>query len=464
LQDTRLRLPSHSDGENESQYTMIFDKQAMPNPGLLARSLVRRLRSDSLLRNSIYIMGAGVATSAFGYIYWIVAAHIYSAYDVGLASALISVMTLTSALSNLGMGSALVQMLPRRETGYAWSLTLNAGLVTGTLAGLLAGAIVVVALPLLSSQFAIVGHHAGYILALVAGVPLITLSVLLDQAFVAERTANYMLLRNTAFAVLKIPLMVFPVLLAQADALGIFSSWVLAGAVTLIGGLLLVSRLGRAYCLALRGMVGQVRSMLSSLAGHHFINLGGMVPMFLLPVFVTMRLSATDNAYFYTAMRLGDFFFMGSSAVAVSLFAEGSHVADDLQRKVRSSAVIIGILLCPAMLICFLGGRYILLLFGPDYAQHGLPLLMILTIAAVPDAVTNVYVSVLRVHGRLRHAALLNLGMALLTLALAWMLLPTLGIVGAGWAFLIAQSAGSLVAGVDVIRIRYRWNRTDNAT
>src|SRR5712692_10953718 len=186
---------------------MIFDKQAMPNPVLLARSLVRRLRSDSLLRNSIYIMATGVATSAFGYIYWIVAAYIYSAYDVGLASALISVMTLTSALSNLGIGSALVQMLPRRETGYAWSLTLNAGLVTGTLAGLLAGAIVVVALPLLSSQFAIVGHHAGYILALVVGVPLITLSVLLDQAFVAERTANYMLLRNTAFAVLKIPLM-----------------------------------------------------------------------------------------------------------------------------------------------------------------------------------------------------------------------------------------------------------------
>ena len=458
---------------------MIFDKQAMPNPGLLARSLLRRLchpfaalragseRSEgSLLRNSIYIMATGVATSAFGYIYWIVAAHIYSAYDVGLASALISVMTLTSALSNLGIGSALVQMLPRQQTGYAWSLTLNAGLVTGTLAGLLAGAIVVVALPLLSSQFAIVGHHAGYILALVAGVPLITLSVLLDQAFVAERTAHYMLLRNTAFAVLKIPLMVFPVLLVilersegSADALGIFSSWVLAGAVTLIGGLLLVSRLGRAYCLALRGMVGQVRSMLSSLAGHHFINLGGMVPMFLLPVFVTMRLSATDNAYFYTAMRLGDFFFMASSAVAVSLFAEGSHVANDLQRKVRSSAVIIGILLCPAMLICFLGGRYILLLFGPDYAQHGLALLIILTIAAVPDAVTNVYVSVLRVHGRLRHAALLNLGMALLTLALAWMLLPTLGIVGAGWALLIAQSAGSLVAGVDVIRIRHRWNR-----
>ncbi|HET8853324.1 MAG TPA: polysaccharide biosynthesis C-terminal domain-containing protein, partial [Ktedonobacteraceae bacterium] len=149
---------------------------------------------------------------------------------------------------------------------------------------------------------------------------------------------------------------------------------------------------------------------------------------------------------------------------AVSLFAEGSHVADDLQRKVRSSAVIIGILLCPAMLICFLGGRYIMLLFGPDYAQHGLLLLMIFTIAAVPDAVTNIYVSVLRVQRRLRHAALLNLSMALLTLALAWMLLPTLGIVGAGWAFLIAQSAGSLVAGVDVIRIRYRWNRTDNAT
>jgi O-antigen/teichoic acid export membrane protein len=45
--------------------------------------------------------------------------------------------------------------------------------------------------------------------------------------------------------------------------------------------------------------------------------------------------------------------------------------------------------------------------------------------------------------------------MGVINLGLAWFLLPTLGIAGAGWAFLISQSAGSLVAGIDVLRLHY---------
>jgi O-antigen/teichoic acid export membrane protein len=436
---------------------MNFDGQAMRRPWLLARSLVQRARSESLLRNGIYIMSTNVVTASFGYLFWIVAAHTYSTYDVGLGSALISAMSLASTLATLGMDATLVQTLPRREAGHAWSLTLNAGLAIGILAGLLTGAITVVALPLFSHQFAIVEHNAGYAFALVAGVPLMTVSVLLDQAFVAERAANNMLVRNAAVAVLKIPLMVLPVvLLARVGALGILLSGVVAMALVLIGGLLLlVPRLGRAYCLAARGIVGQVRSMFSSLVGNHFINLGGQLSQYLLPVFVAVRLSPTDNAYYYTTARLSSFFFMVSSAVAVSLLAEGSHAAGDLPRKVRTTAAISGMLLGPAMLVCFLGGRYILLVLGPGYAQHGLTLLLIYAASAVPDAITNIYVSVLRVQRRLRFAALLQLSMAALTWALAWIWLPVLGIAGVGWAWLIAQVAGSLAAGVDVIRIRH---------
>ena len=446
--------------------TMNFDEQAIRNPWLLARSLVHRARSDSLLRNTIYIMGTNVVTASFGYLFWIVAAHTYSTYDVGLASALISAMFLASTLATLGMDATLVQTLPRREAGHAWSLTLNAGFATGILAGLLTGVIMVVALPLFSHQFVIVGHSVGYAFAFVAGVPLMTVSVLLDQAFVAERAANNMLVRNAAVASLKIPLLLLPVvLLTQVGALDILLSWVVAMAVVLIGGLLLlVPRLGRAYCLAARGIVGQVRSMFSSLVGHHFINLGGQLSQYVLPLFVIVRLSPTDNAYFYTTGKVGSFFFMVSSAVAVSLFAEGSHAADDLPRKVRSTAVISGMVLGPAMLVCFLGGGYLLLLFGPGYAQHGLTLLRIYAASAVPDAITNIYVSVLRVQRRLRFAALLNLSMVALTLALAWIWLPVLGIEGVGWAWLIAQVAGSLVAGVDVIRIRRLRRSTSRPT
>jgi O-antigen/teichoic acid export membrane protein len=62
---------------------------------------------------------------------------------------------------------------------------------------------------------------------------------------------------------------------------------------------------------------------------------------------------------------------------------------------------------------------------------------------------------VLRIQGRLRRAAVLNVGMALSCLALAGVLLPRLGIAGAGWSWLSAQVLGSVVVGVDMLAMRF---------
>jgi len=191
--------------------------------------------------------------------------------------------------------------------------------------------------------------------------------------------------------------------------------------------------------------------MLPLLARHYLINLGGAIAVYLLPLFVTARVSATANAYFYTDWMISSLFFMVSPAVATSLFAEGSHMTDGILRKARSSVLIISVLLAPPMLIILLGGRFILAVFGPSYAQHGLPLLAILVTSAIPDAIISIYVTVLRVQKHLFGAALVCLSLATLTLILAWMLLPLMGIVGAGLAWLIARLVGCLVVGVQVI-------------
>lgn len=406
-----------------------------------------RVRGESLVRNSMYMMATTVVTSLLGYVYWIVAARRYSAHDVGLAAALIAAMTVTAILANCGISSMLVQVLPTRAPGREWSTTLTAGLALGLAGGLVASVVVAIVLPLFSRQFVALGHTAAYIVivAFIASVPLWVVSTLLDSTFIAQRAAGYMLVRNTAFSLLKIPLLVALPLLGGSGPMGIFASWVLAAAVGVVGGLLLIARLGQRYRLVTRGMVAQARAMLSSLAGHHFINLGSIAPVYVLPMMVTARLSPADNAYYYTTWMLGGLFFMVSPSVASSLFAEGSHAAGDILHKARSSAGIIAALLVPVMLLFLLGGRTIMAVFGPAYPRHGLFLLTLLTVSAVPDAVTNIYVSVLRVQRRLRLAACLNLGMAALTLALAWVLLPSCGIAGAGWAWLCAQTAGSVV-------------------
>jgi len=431
---------------------MFFGKKA--SPWLLMHSVIHRLYSDSLLRNSIFIMGTTVVTSAIGYLYWVVAAHVYSAHDIGLASAFISIMTLTSTFANVGIGYALVQTLPRREAGHAWSLTLNISMSVGILISLLGGIIVALVLPFLSSQFAVAKDSTASTLIFIVGVAIWTIGTLLDQIFVAERATGNMAIRNAAFALLKLLLMV---LLVQIGALGIFFSWILATAATVIfAGLVLVPRLKRSYRFALKGMVKQIRPMFSLFAGHHFISIGGILPVYLLPVFVAVRLSVADNAYFYTTWMMGSLFFMVAPSVATSLFSEGSHAVSDVTRKARASLMIIGIILGPIILVFLFGGRYIMSFFGPSYPQHGLSLLTLIAISAVPDAITTIYVSLLRVQKRLRFATVLNLSMAAITLAVAWILLPIVGIAGAGWAWLIAQSTGSLMVGVDMLISRSR--------
>jgi O-antigen/teichoic acid export membrane protein len=221
----------------------------------------------------------------------------------------------------------------------------------------------------------------------------------------------------------------------------------------------LIPRLGRRYCLTVRGIGQETRSTLSSLAGHHFINVGGMATMYTVPILVTVRLSATANAYWYTTWMLASSVMMISPAVSTALFAEGSHRADELVRTVRASGRIIAGLLMPAIVAFFLFGRIVMGIFGPNYVHHGWDLFVAFLVASIPDAITNVAVSMMRVQRRLRTAAALNVGMVVITLVLSWTLLPVMGILGGGVAWLIAQTTGSVIVAVDLIRLYQRATR-----
>jgi len=406
--------------------------------------MIERFQSDSLLRNSLYIMATTISQSGLGFIFWLVAARGSSAHDVGLAAALISGVTLVSLLSSIGISGSLIQLLPGREPGYERSRLLCAGYAAGICTGLVAAAITVVALPFFSAQFRILHTDGGYISAFVIGVPLWTVATLLDNTFLAERRAGAMLARATSASLLKTAILLAILPLTMLGALGIFGASVLASVGGVGAGIILLIRLDRNYRLVVHGLVGQARSMVASALGNHLIHLGSTIVPLLLPPLVTARLSATDNAYFYTTWMVGGIFLVISPAVASSLFAEGSHDANDLRERTVRSARVITLMMLPLMAVYLLGGQLILGLFGVQYAQHGHWLLIFMVISAIPDAITNLFVSVLQVRRRLAEAARLNLGMAAISLVLTWLLLPSLGIEGVGVAWLIGQSCGSL--------------------
>jgi O-antigen/teichoic acid export membrane protein len=218
----------------------------------------------------------------------------------------------------------------------------------------------------------------------------------------------------------------------------------------------LIRRLDRGFAFTRSGVGAQVRELLPALPAHHVLNIAGQLPMYLLPLLVTARLTVAENAYFYVAWMVGSVFFIISPAVAWALLAEGSHERDQLPRAARTAALTIGGLLVPLIGVFYIAAGPLLHMFGGQYAAHGGTLLRLLILSAVPDAITNLYVSIRRVQGHVWNGAALNIAMAMTTLGLAWALLPTSGIAGAGWGWLLAQSLGAVFACGHLLVLRRR--------
>lgn len=58
---------------------------------------------DPLFKNSLFIMLTSVSSAGFGFIFWMLAAKLYSPQDVGIATVLISSMALLILLSRFGL-------------------------------------------------------------------------------------------------------------------------------------------------------------------------------------------------------------------------------------------------------------------------------------------------------------------------------------------------------------------------
>jgi peptidoglycan/LPS O-acetylase OafA/YrhL/O-antigen/teichoic acid export membrane protein/SAM-dependent methyltransferase len=465
LKDRRIpeRAPSLAPAP-EMTATEDVDKADRPAP----RSLLGRLRrvnrapahltahavisirgfgESSLHRNSAWIMMTIVTTSGFGYAYWVAAAHLFAAPQVGLATALVSLMTVTAIVANFGTAPALVQRLPTRGNIEDWSTTLSASLLGSAGFGAAAAVIVLAGLGLFSHRLTVAQSDPALALLFVLGTSVWAVSLVLDYTFIAERRSRSMSVRGALFAIIKIPLVAAPVVAfgSSSGATTIFASWVVACAISCaVGVFVMVPALRSGFRLRRSGTVTEMRAMSRLLAGNYLITLGNSLPLYLLPVIVVSRLSATANAYFYITWMVGGLFFMISSSIGSSLFAEGSNHPGRLAAATRASVRLTILLLAPAMFFVFVAGKWILSIFGPAYAANGTHLLWILAVAAIPDAITNIYAPVLRVRDRLRAAGVMTMSMALWTIVAAWIVAPSLKLEGVGAVWLAGQALGSL--------------------
>jgi len=402
--------------------------------------------------SALALVAAKVGTMGFGFLAWIVAARLYPANEVGLASGAVSAVTLCAQVALVGVGSAVITLLPSHIDRPARLLDTSVSVLTLTAAAtalvfiLFAGNVL--------HELRVVAADPVYALLFVALAIAGTLGVLFDQISTARRRGDQALIRGVAAGVVTlIAVILIARSLGGGSSRDIFAAWVLGGLVTWSIGLVMIGRAVSGY----RYRPVLARSLATELSRvglpNYLLTLTERAPGFVLPIVVTELLSPTDNAHWYAAWMMAWVVFVIPIQVGMTSFAEIARepaLAGRIIRHGIRTSLAVGI--AGALVTAVLAGP-LLGLLGSGYSTAGAFPLRILVIGIVPLTFIQAYFSYCRARRLLGEALALGSANSVASIVAPAAAGIAGGLVAMGVAWLGVQAISALVAAVRLQRI-----------
>ena len=370
-------------------------------------------KNSVILVNAGSLVGTTAVTSVLGFAYWWLAARQFSPEALGLASAAISAMMLLGSLGIVGLGTLLIGELPRQQ-GKEVSLISATLIVVGAVGGCLGIAFAAVA-PYLSNDFQVLRASMENVALFAVGVSLTAITSVLDQALIGLLRGELQLWRNALFAGVKLAaLFVAGLWLSHTTGLTIYATWVIGNALSLaaLARFAPVKGARRSYL----PQWGLLRMLGLAALKHHALNLTLDAPALILPVLVTVLLSATTNAWFYVSWSLASIANIVTAILTTILYAVCSAQPTELARKIRLTLSLALAATVLANCVLLPGARQVLGLFGHRYAEQAAWSLRILALESFPFIIKSHYIAVSRIQSRIAPATLLTLASGTLEL------------------------------------------------
>ncbi len=424
-------------------YSLV--KESLCDVVRIATSLERLkdISRDSLHRNALFIMFSSLTAAPVSFVFWIVAARLYTTEAVGLCSAAISAIGLVVLLSTVGLDLGLMRFLP--GSGEKAPSMINSCFTIGGSATIILTVIYLAGMSIWSPALIPTGQPLIFFSAFILISFLTILEVLGRQTFIARRKGEFLLAENLVFGLSRFIGLVL--LVGVFQTYGILVSWGMALLIAVIFILVyLLPRLesGYTFCPTVRKEV--VRRMAGFSAANYLAELYLAAPRLILPLVVIHLLGSEPTAHFYITWAVGGIVFGHvPRAIHFSLFAEGAHREERLMQDVRRSLKLALVILVPATVLLFLLADKVLVLFGAEYAEEGTILLRILVISAFPAVINHTYFAVKRVRKEMRSVIGFTGFIALATLGASYLLLPKFGIIVVGTSYLASQSLSALI-------------------
>lgn len=401
-----------------------------------SRRGVDRRFSDPLHKNSFFIMLASVTNAALGLLFWAIAVRLYELAEIGVATAMISSMSLLVFLSRVGLEHSLIRYFPEGDKeGVFFTTLVITGLICLSLAGILA-----VSTNRIFAGLILTWTNAAIFIGVVGIQSMVSVC---GTALVALRKGGLYYFQNLVINT-KI-LVLFP--LVFLGALGILGALGLALAFALCFSMYQLTRLGIRNP---RIDVGFLKKSIGFSVRNYTAEILTVTPNTLIPIIVLAVLGAEQTALYFISFSLASILMVIPSSLSTSLFVEGSH-GQPLRKVVRMAASSALLLLVPAAaLLCSVAG-FVLGLIGPSFAQ-GLNLVIVMSASAFPASIIFIYAAAKRVQKDIRPLIMLTTGTFMTSILLSILFIGLFGILGVGYAWLTTYTVWGFIAIVQMKR------------
>ena len=395
---------------------------------------LKSLYTDPLYRNSLALMFNSAIGAFFGLLFWIVAARTMPAKDLGLATAVISAATLIVGLSKLGFDEGFIRYLPESKNRNG----LYSTIVMVTLAfALVLAAVFMLGINVFSPALSFI-RDGWFLPVFFAYIAVTSMYSIQNIAFISIRRADLSLIQNLLLGV-RIPILL---IIAGMGVFGVFSSLGMAYLMTFGFGIFVLRRYGLSFTRNFD--IPSIRNILKFSLGNYSAGIFMMAPITIIPIMIVNTIGAEAGAYYYVAYSVALLLFMVPNAVSTSLFVEGSHNLP-LKKNVLKSVKLILMLLVPAVIMIFLLGDRILLLFNKEYSEQSFELLQLLAVSSIFSAVTSIFISIKKIQKDVKIINYVTFALSVMIMGFGYVALLKYGLLGLGYAWLGANALVSMI-------------------
>lgn len=365
--------------------------------------LWRHFKTDSLFQNSMYLMMSTGTMAAFGFVFWLICSHLFSPSEIGIATTLISAMTLISYISLLGFNNTFVRFLP---SSTERNNEINTGLTLSLSTAVIIAILYVLATPFIAPKLEILHQNIFYTLGFVAMVTLASINLLTDSIFIAYRAAKFnffidgLLMSSTK--------LFLPYFFVGLGAYGVFMASGAAAAIAMFASVFFLS-LKFEYTPRPSIHWSSLKKVFHYSFANYIANLFNIAPILIIPLIVLNHLGAASAGYYYLAFAIVNLLYAVIYAVSQSLFAEGSYNEKEIGVHLKKSITVISSILVPGILILYFSAPIVLRVYGNGYSVAATDILQIFGLAAPAVAFYTITSQLLRVAKKVYSIIIVNI-------------------------------------------------------